>query len=593
MATLADYVMGAPNDVTTADLIGAIPKDRGFFNKLAQYAASLERPYFGGNTPLDYVQGFGNPLVGKFLNNAVAGTINMGASGVDNMQRGYDEGDPLRAAGGAGQAVLASLPMMRGAGALYSTLPRATMTTGVTTGAATIPLAISDAQAADRARASTVTPPDHLSQELSGLRQGYEEAQRRYDAANDPKRNYPSKDARRLAVEPLAAELSTYRDKIAAAETRIRDAMQSELARMKAEAPFRERYPGAAEAIFSGGALLAGGIPFANTLKNRLGEAAEGFLINRQARNVGDMLRTGRNDARAVDGQRALQTRVNEFDGTAVDRYVSPAIKHLGGAALSASTMAEASSLPEQIDYIAFGPGHPTREAAADAFTKPGYYAERIGPLLMGAGLYGMGVKAGNTITPTPTYNRNLVDDVLNYGNADHLKRLQDLRQFRDDARAVRRPPPDDPSSGPSAGPGPGPLPPPSAGPSARPNLPQTPERIPNSTTRPSYGPQEQAVARPHIASEVAAGRNVPTVEELSTYLAGQGLNKPLPANIAPKVDALTNLVHELRGSGMSNDQISNVIARLMASGRNNLPAIATGTALGLGAMNQGRDAAN
>ena len=108
--------------------------------------------------------------------------------------------------------------MMRGAGALYSTLPRATMTTGVTTGAATIPLAISDAQAADRARASTVTPPDHLSQELSGLRQGYEEAQRRYDAANDPKRNYPSKDARRLAVEPLAAELSTYRDKIAAAK---------------------------------------------------------------------------------------------------------------------------------------------------------------------------------------------------------------------------------------------------------------------------------------------------------------------------------------------------------------------------------------
>lgn len=605
MASLADYmIMGGPGDVSTGDFLEAMPRQpsnaRRVANTLSDLAQQLPRstfdaakeaysaPSLASLLSLAFAAAPGQP---NELAKMVLGTGQMGASGVDNVQRGYEEGDTLRGIGGAGQIALAALPMTKAAGPLYASMPRAMGTTGVTVGAATVPLAVTEARAQDKAKAATIQAPEHLVKERDDARRELQDLNRAYDAMNDKHRR-SGPETQRGALEPLKGQIRDAQRKIEKIEDSIRLHGEESLARMKAEAPFRERYPGAAETIFAGGAMLAGGLPFATTVRNRIGDAVEGALINRQARKTTDMLQGGRNDTRAVENQLALQRRVDRFEET--PGIVSTGMKHGLGATMSAMTMAEAASLPEQIDYVSFSPGHPTRQAAAEAFQTPGYYGERIGPALMGAGLYGTGVKLGQAVTPNPAIKRNLVDDALQYGNADHLNRLQELRQFRDAARAVRESPrpktPDGPPYGPSGTPGPGQLPAQAGGPSALPDRQNIPSRTQGASDRGAYGPSEQSVARPHITGEIAAGRNVPTVEELSTYLKGQGLNKPLPANLEPKVNALTNLVHELRSSGMADKQVSEIIARLMQSGKNHLPAIATGTALGAGYMTQPTD---
>lgn len=393
---------------------------------------------------IDAVLDYG-PLPAKLAVEATGGPSIM--RGVDNIRRGIDEGDVVRGVGGAGQVALGVIPgasMVRGpvgaaVGALMPSLPAAIATTT----ALGLPIAIADgAEAGARNAVSSIDNDPTVrrlrselaaveamkgainSPEVDGIKADLAATEK--DIAEASKLNYRSKEARTLALQPLIAKqdglikqltsareqlrtsgLSERSDRTKALRAQIEAAEKAAGAAYMTNAPFRERYPGAAEAILGAGLTGAFGAGAMKGLAKSWGDAARGARLDAATSKADDAiaaLTTGAEGSSAhgaATAQELLRRRLASWD-----RKHSPieaAYQGTGNVVKGALIGTEASALPEQIDYVTFDPGHPTRENAASLFKRPDYWAERAVPAVSGgaAAFSGaaLGKGAGRAVT--------------------------------------------------------------------------------------------------------------------------------------------------------------------------------------------------
>jgi hypothetical protein len=301
--------------------------------------------------------------------------------GLGNIKRGYDEGDVVRGIGGAGEAVLGALPAAgatrAGVAAMrpfFSSAPRA----AATMGALAVPGAYAnEAEAAD----ASVSAAVNSDPEVKRLREKIESLRAlRTQKSTEPIRGLNpanSEAARARAGEQIQSDIDTTQQELKKAEQVARDSYLS-------NAPFRERNPGVAPALLYAGLGVAGGVPLAKEIVKGAGDRLwRGPELGRAAAKFEDLLGTGQT-AKAALAQDVLRRKVASWDAA----HGAPAAvgTAIGNAAKGAIVASEASALPEQIDYVSFNPGHPTRERAVTEFAKPEYYLQRAIPAALGAG---------------------------------------------------------------------------------------------------------------------------------------------------------------------------------------------------------------
>lgn len=303
--------------------------------------------------------------------------------GAQGVGRGIEEGDPLRAFAGAGEFALGAIPM---AGAMKAgraaiapfmeTAPRA----AATFGALTTPSAIvSNADARDKSMAEAVLN-DPTVKALEAKRR---DVTARLDAANKAHAK-SGRITHETAIAPYMNELKTL-DGTPEKPGLIEQAKEAARKAYIENAPFRERYPGMAGTMMGVGAGYAAGVPYVKELLKR---GADRFVkapaVEAAAERFGETV--GRNKtSEAAVAQQALRNKLDSWDRS--HGAVPTTMDAVGNATKGAVAMMEASSIPEQIDYFNFEPGHESHDRAAKLFRDPEYYKERVAPALLGGAL--------------------------------------------------------------------------------------------------------------------------------------------------------------------------------------------------------------
>jgi hypothetical protein len=298
--------------------------------------------------------------------------------GAKNMKRGYDEGDAIRAGGGAFEAILGAAPAgaaVRPLGSLVApfvrTLPR---TIGTTTAATGLSAYSDDANAAEKNVATAIDGDPEVKSLMTERQKAFAEIERvnRQHARSGPK-------TQEQALLPYQKEIERLNTALEAAKDRARQKYMD-------QATFREKYPGAPTAIMGAGLALAGGLPLVKQFGERVADAKwRAPAIKTATEDARAAFASGASDADTAVAQTLLRKKLDAWDkshgaaGTA-GAYVGNTLK---GGFLGA----EASQLPEQIDYIANPPGHPAREKATALFRSPEYWNDRLAPTLLGAGI--------------------------------------------------------------------------------------------------------------------------------------------------------------------------------------------------------------
>lgn len=526
-----------------------------------------------------YGERFG-PAVGQVVSGIdrgarTVGDFLWGMTGVPSAQRSgelvskfQDTGDWKDAAAAGGNALMAALPYSmvgRGAASGASMTPLALGTAG---GAMTIPLGAAEAKEAGRGRVSKAIEADP---EVRRLRAERDRIMRERTAVNE-KHARSGRETQRQALEPYNQDLARY-DGTAEQPGLIKQAEDAAAAAAMQEAPFRERNPGAAETIATAFGAAAGGIPFVNTVTSRIGARSKGNAANALATAIErDLAGKGRNAVPPAE----LARRLDEVNLLAAPPSLAKRAYTVGSEAgsvgKSAFLMAEGASLPEQVDYISYAPGSVPHDEAARSFRDPDYYKERIGPGLLGVGLYGAGKGVGYMLTPNAGVNVPLIESLNRVGGPQQAQLAQNIAGYRN---GLVNPPAPAPIPAPAGG-GPALLPAaPAAGQiQAPPNIP--PVRAPAGRSpgnpSPSYRDPEKAAARPFIVDEIAAGRNAPDQAALQAHLSTQGLNKPLPGYMADNLKTTQALVDTLRARGATPAEIAEVVRAML--GKPGFPAI-------------------
>ena len=355
--------------------------------------------------------------------------------GARNIRQGVSEGSGMRTAAGVGEAAIGALPMAAAArpvaNALFASAPRAMATLGVPM-AATLPLQMSEAQAASGAKADTAVSADaevqRLRQELNSLNQRRLGIQ----TTNIKGQSAASADASRARMDTaIGDQIRMTQEALTQAESRARESYTQ-------SAPFREKYPEAVPAIMAAGGTLAFGMPFAGTMKNRLADASRSYRLGREADDIVRQANLTGPEAIPVAELATRQARL-EQSSNALSRASSGvvpattnALAQAGSVGMSGLTMAEASALPEQLDYMLNPPGHPARETASKLFRDPGYYQDRAAPFVGGMGLGLMGKKTANMLAPGGGVDQARIDAALELGTPQMLDRMGRLSQHRE-----------------------------------------------------------------------------------------------------------------------------------------------------------------
>ena len=296
--------------------------------------------------------------------------------GGSNIAKGIEEGSGTRIAGGALEGALGAVPAgaflrpVRGALApIAGTLPRAIATSMAATGLSSY---TDEAKAADRNAATAIASDP----EVLALQGAKEKALAAMAKVNE-KHARSGPETQRQALKPFQDEIALINDKLTKAEERAR-------LKYMDQATFREKYPGLPMAIMAGGFGLAGGLPFAKNLGERAADKwTRRPAIEAAATKADKAFKNGLTDAETAIAQQILQKRLNAWD--AKHGAIGAGANWVGNVGKGALLGAEASQLPEQLDYLSNAPGHPAREAAVKQFQNPEYYKERIGPALLGA----------------------------------------------------------------------------------------------------------------------------------------------------------------------------------------------------------------
>jgi len=308
--------------------------------------------------------------------------------GSSNVARGIAEGDPIRGAGGLLEAGISAVPYAGALGRIpmavarqaFATVPRTAAVLGT---AGALNSYSDDALAAQKNAAQAIAEDP----EVKALEVRRREALKDIERIN-AQHARSGKQTQIEALKPYQKIFDDINEKITKAEDRARQ-------RFMDQATFREKYPGLPGAMFGAGLGVAGGLPL---LKGVLERASDRFTrrpgIEKAAENVSNAFAGGLSDAETAAAQTILRNKLASWDRG--HSGLGAASKYVGAIGTGALTGAEASQLPEQIDYITNEPGHPAREKAVAAFQNPDYWKERIGPAALGAGAGLFGSKLPN-----------------------------------------------------------------------------------------------------------------------------------------------------------------------------------------------------
>lgn len=499
--------------------------------------------------------------------------------GAGNIARGYEEGDLLRGAAGAGEMALGVAPGGSLTGLGRAILSRILSSPGralAATTAASAPMLATDARearagATGKARAAVEGDPQ-VAQLRARLRELQGEHQRILSTPIKGLNKASADASRERRAAPLAKEIEALPGRIQAAEQGWRE-----------NAPFRDRYPGVAELLLYGGGAAAAGIPFLNTVKGRLADRyVHQPAISRQADKVDTALRgettqpglfgrmLGRQSETVKPNQAQFESERDVLARMLQSREAREP-SHLGQMAAGTGIMMEARMIPEEIDAIAFPPGHPTREQATDALTTPGYYLSGAVPsILAGASAAHAGNTVGRMVTrgerPDMDRTRGLAD-ALWKGKApaadsppsriDRIKdaateRLVRILQQRDPPApggSVRSAPElggtpaapigaSPPAAGTASSPGPLPQSQPRGPDQSLPSQDQ-PERRPRSSDTVRYEEAHSRIAREVLADYLRTGKVPERAQmraDLQRAFAEAGAPLPDPADLARRV---------------------------------------------------------
>jgi len=536
--------------------------------------------------------------------------------GVKDVGKGYSEGDGLRAAAGAGQIALGVMPgagLFRGGRAAMSAATATAPRTAATLGAAMVPMAgadVRDARASSGDKLRTAVESDPAVQQHRARLEQLRAEQQRILSTPIKGLNRASADAARERMAgPLNEEVATLvgtPDKPGL----IKQAEDAAAKGYRENAPFRERYPGTAEALLYGGAALAAGIPFANTLKAGM---ADRFVhqpaMIRQAETVENALRGSTTQPGAVNRLMGAQPTtlapnqgVFETERATLQNMLAAQAarepSHLGQMAAGTAIMQEARMIPEEVDAISFPYGHPTREAATNALMNQSYYASGMVPsLLAGVGAGHVGNTAGRMLTPgqRPDMARaQAAADLQWRGKApaadvppSRMERIGEAATQRVESWLQPRSP-GSPGAGTPSSPG---GVPPAAGTGTGQNrlLPSEPTSsglpVPSrgqsaSPQSPKYGDAHTTIATPLMEGYLAKGQIPPTAQirdELIAAYKQAGVAAPRPADLTKRINASRPMLEAVK------DAPPDVKARVLKALSENPGFLAVPAAAGLG----------
>lgn len=362
--------------------------------------------------------------------------------GGSRMGEAMAEGDGMGFAAGAGQAAMGALPAMALtragapiAEAAFSSMPRAAGTGLLLTAPET-------AEAANKERKKAKKVTEQQREVVSNPDDGF--AAMREAVKGDPDleslfSSWRESEVKATANVPNVRPESA--DKIRADARAVADRSKRELldkieAKKRANAPFRDRFPGVAQAIGGAAAGVAAALPFANTVKTRLSRSLiEGPAINRLASGLDEAFETGADPAKIASMQKQLSNRVGAYDDYS-------GAKDFGkNAALSSLLAFEGASIPEQTDVLSFAPGHPVRQLAQDELTRPGYYADRVpAAALTGLLTAGLGTKAGAVLTPGgEPRNMAAARELIDRGSPQSIENIGSVSKYLEASGAAKR----------------------------------------------------------------------------------------------------------------------------------------------------------
>lgn len=441
---------GRPDAVTTMDVrnemgrIGVANRPTGLpeFLQQGQRDAQLEQ----GGYAEPYRANRLHPMLGGLGEAAQFGAEMTGVPGMvrgaGNIRQGIGEGSMSRTAMGAGQAVLGALPIASMArpvaNAFFADTPRAVATVGAPM-AAMLPFQMGEARAQSTTKANVAVGSDtevqRLRNELRNLNQ------RRLDVQTTGIKGQKaaSADASRSRMDAAIAE------QIKVAETALAQAEDRARTSYTQNAPFREKFPEAVPAIMAAGGAMAFGMPFAGAFKNRVSDAFRAGRLGREADDIVQQANATGPGAAPVVELATRQSRLEQSAGAFNDARsgfipgASSALNTAGSIGMSGLTMAEASALPEQLDYMLNPPGHPAREAATQLFRDSEYYKDRLAPFVGGFGLGLTGKKMANLLTPGAVLDQPRIDAAINLGTPQMLDRMNRISQHR---QWIQSPPP-------------------------------------------------------------------------------------------------------------------------------------------------------
>lgn len=586
------------------------------------------------------------------------------ARGGSNMVEGVRSGRPLQAIAGVGEAALGAVGAgslargMNGAGNALSAVADKIYATGprvaATTAAVAVPNAALAAQddATDTAKRKAEYVSKHpavsaLTDQLSQLDSadpGLKDLMAQRDAQIKrlvplDQKNALSKaqaDSIRANVAVVLngddgkgginGQIENYRQSGPLAQhhevlnAQLKNAQDNASEEFLANAPFRDRHPGVAEGLGVGGALIAGGLSGANAIKSNMADRLVTVpSINRSADAVeraamGSTTQPGRlasiigakpqtiapNEPAFAQAQRTL---TNKLDS----RGDNPSGGYLGNAAMGTVLSQEARVIPEEADAFAFGPGHPTGDAARGALSDPKYWASGMVPsMLAGGSAASVGKLAGNLATAQkpdlaraqtmaslkfdtqmpkrqlPAPPPSLFDRLGNAGMSGVEATFERMGLDRYGNRA-----PTQPGSRPSPAAKTGtevtpPVGPPGEGPTVQPPVnPPGPGPRPGSQggrmpSKSYVRSPEQSATQSYISSELGAGKDVPGRGPVTDYLQQQGFSKPVVPS-QNRLDKADEMARSMKASGIDDATTSKVMESLMKSGKYGLPGIAAG----------------
>lgn len=373
-------------------------------------------PFEGGDLPQGSVDWQGGQRFARDVGGFAAEMTGVPSMirGAGDIGKGIREGDPLRGAAGVGQVALGAMPAAGIVGRGLMSAGKA----GATMAGSMLPMAaadVRDARAGGADKLRTAVEGDQAVQQLRGRLETLRGEQQRILGTPLKGLGAASADAARQRMAgPINDEIAT----LVGTPDKPGLIKQAEDAAAKSyldNAPFRERYPGTAEALLYGAAGLAAALPMANTMRHRFADRL-GYQpqLEAQAGRVENALRGSTTQPNAI--QRAMGTQaetiapnqgVFETERATMRNMLASRDarepSHLGQYAAGTAIMQEARMIPEEVDAIVFPHGHPARESATNALLDPSYYAKGAIPsILGGVSMAHLGNKAGNMMSPRP-----------------------------------------------------------------------------------------------------------------------------------------------------------------------------------------------